>query len=145
MLLTDDGKVAHRLTHPRYGFEREYLVMVEGKPTPQTLLQLEKGVSLGDWIAKAHRASVIGEGEHGKTWIRLVLKEGKKREVRRMLAAVGHPVHRLIRVRFGPLTLGDLEPGQWRFLNEAEVDTLLRQTRQRARQIAARRARRRSR
>ena len=88
---------------------------------------------------------MIGEGEHGKTWIRLVLKEGKKREVRRMLAAVGHPVHRLIRVRFGPLTLGDLEPGQWRFLNEAEVDTLLRQTRQRARQIAARRARRRSR
>ncbi len=132
MLLTDDGKLAHRLTHPRYGFEREYLALVEGQPTAQTLLELETGVPLGDYEARAHRVSVIGEGPEGKTWLRLIMKEGKKREIRRMLAAVGHPVHRLIRVRFGPLTLGDLEPGQWRFLTPEEVKTLQAATRRRA-------------
>jgi len=134
MLLTDDGKLAHRLTHPRYGFEREYLALVEGKPTLDTLLQLEKGVSLGNWVARAKSAMVVGPGETpNTTWVRLILTEGKKREVRRMLAAVGHPVRRLIRVRFGPLHLGDLEPGQWRFLQEDEVKALIRQAAARAR------------
>ncbi len=144
MLLTDDGKVAHRLTHPRYGFEREYLALVEGKPTLDTLLRLEKGVPIGDWVARAHHASVIGEGEEkNTTWLRIIMKEGKKREIRRMLAAVGHPVRRLIRVRFGPLILGDLQPGQWRFLTDEEITRLRRATRTRARQVHARRRRRR--
>lgn len=133
MLLTDDGKVAHRLTHPRYGFEREYLALVEGKPTLDTLLRVEKGIPMQGWIAKAQRVMIIGPADGGRTWLRVIMTEGKKREVRKLLAAVGHPVLRLIRVRFGPLHLGDLEPGQWRFLTEEEVRTLLQQTRGRAR------------
>lgn len=133
MLLTDDGRVAHRLTHPRYGVEREYLALVEGRPTVETLVRMERGVPLDGWIARARRVSVIRAGEGDTTWLRIIMTEGKKREIRRMMAAVGHPVRRLIRVRFGPLHLGDLEPGQWRYLREDEVKALLRQTRRRAR------------
>jgi len=133
MLLTDDGRVAHRLTHPRYGFEREYLVLVEGHPTANTLLRMEKGVPLKNWTARVSRVSVVGAGDDNTTWLRVIMTEGKKREIRRLMAAVGHPVRRLIRVRFGPLHLGDLEPGQWRYLKEEEVRALLRQTRRRAR------------
>ncbi len=133
MLLTNDGKVAHRLTHPRYGFEREYLVLVEGQPTAETLLRMEKGVPMNGWVARVRRVSVVGEGEGNTTWLRVIMTEGKKREIRRLMAAVGHPVRRLIRVRFGPLHLGDLEPGQWRHLTEREVKLLLQQTRSRAR------------
>ncbi len=132
MLLTDDGRVAHRLTHPRYGFEREYLVLVEGHPTADTLLRMEKGVPLKNWTARVRRASVVGAGDGNTTWLRVIMTEGKKREIRRLMAAVGHPVRRLIRVRFGPLHLGDLEPGQWRYLKEEEIRALLRQTRRRA-------------
>lgn len=140
MLLTDDGKLAHRLTHPRYGFEREYLALVEGKPTLDELLQLEEGVPIKDWIAKAKSAVIVGPGETPHTtWIRIVLTEGKKREVRRMLAAIGHPVRRLIRVRFGPLHLGQLEPGQWRFLQQEEIQALKRKTAARARRGSRRR------
>ncbi len=133
MLLTDDGKVAHRLTHPRYGFEREYLALVEGHPTAETLTRVEQGVPMNEWVARAKRVGVVGEGEGDTTWLRIIMTEGKKREIRRLLAAVGHPVRRLIRVRFGPLHLGDLEPGQWRYLTESEVEALLHQTRARAR------------
>ncbi len=133
MLLTDDGKMAHRLTHPRYGFEREYLALVEGHPTAEALTRVEQGVPMNEWVARAKRASVVGEGEGDTTWLRIIMTEGKKREIRRLLAAVGHPVRRLIRVRFGPLHLGDLEPGQWRYLTESEVEALLHQTRARAR------------
>ncbi len=131
VLLTDDGKLAHYLTHPRYGFEREYVALVEGKPTAQVLSRLEQGVPLKEGIARAQRVALIGPGEGDTTWLRLVLTEGKKREVRRMLAAVGHPVRRLIRVRFGPLTLGDLEPGQWRPLRDEEVRQLWQEIRRR--------------
>ncbi|NPA89983.1 MAG: rRNA pseudouridine synthase [Chloroflexi bacterium] len=131
VLLTDDGKLAHYLTHPRYGFEREYVALVEGKPSEDVLRRLEEGVPLKDGLARAQHAAIIGEGTHDTTWLRLILTEGKKREVRRMLAAVGHPVRRLIRVRFGPLTLDDLEPGRWRFLRKEEVRQVWQEIRRR--------------
>ncbi len=143
MLLTDDGRLAHRLTHPRYEVEREYLALVAGHPTAEALLQMEKGVLVKGHRARARRVSVVGPGEEGSTWLRVVMTEGKKREVRRMLAAVGHPVRRLIRVRFGPIHLGDLEPGRWRYLSEEEVRALLAHTRGRALRVQRQRRRRR--
>ncbi len=131
VLLTDDGKLAHYLTHPRYGFEREYMALVEGKPNAKVLQTLEKGIPLKEGVARAVRVALLGPGEGNTTWLRLVLTEGKKREVRRMLAAVGHPVRRLIRVRFGPLTLGSLEPGQWRVLKDEEIQRLWQEIRRR--------------
>ena len=123
VVLTNDGRFAHKLTHPRYGFEREYLVQVQGQPNSNALSSLVEGIRLNDTIAKAHSAEVL-ETADDTTWLRLILKEGKKRQIRRMLAAVGHPVIRLIRTRFGPLELGTLEPGQWRFLTHDEIQAI---------------------
>ena len=123
IVLTNDGRFAHKLTHPRYGFEREYLVQVQGQPNSNALSSLVEGIRLNDTIAKAHSAEVL-ETADDTTWLRLILKEGKKRQIRRMLAAVGHPVIRLIRTRFGPLELGTLEPSQWRFLTHDEIQAI---------------------
>lgn len=125
VLLTDDGELAHRLTHPRFGHEKEYLVMVEGQPSHRALETWREGVILdGRKTAPAGVEVVRQEGKH--TWLRVVLREGRKRQVRRVAAMLGHPVRRLIRVRIGPLKLGDLQPGQWRRLSPAEVRALKR-------------------
>ncbi len=124
IVLTNDGRFAHKLTHPRYGFEREYLVQVQGQPNSNALSSLVEGIRLNDTIAKAHSAEVLETADDNTTWLKLILKEGKKRQIRRMLAAVGHPVIRLIRTRFGPLELGTLEPSQWRFLTHDEIQAI---------------------
>lgn len=120
LLLTDDGDLANRLTHPRYEHAKEYHVDVEGQPDDGTLERWRKGVFLdGQRTAPAEVSVLRGERDH--TWLRVVLREGRKRQVRRVAAMLGHPVRRLIRVRIGPLQLGDLKPGQWRKLTDAEV------------------------
>lgn len=125
LLLTNDGELAHRLLHPRYGVEREYLAEVEGRPTERALAALRRGVELEDGPARVVSAlSVAGAGERGA--VRVVMTEGRKREVRRLLATVGLPVRRLIRVRFGPIRLGRLRPGQVRELEPGEVRELMR-------------------
>jgi pseudouridine synthase len=124
LLLTDDGDAAHRLQHPSGEVEREYLVEVAGAVGPDVLAHLLAGVQLGDGPAKARRARVIDAGRVVST-LTLVLTEGRKREVRRMMSAVGHPVLKLTRVRFGPVRLGDLEAGAWRPLTERERKQLL--------------------
>jgi pseudouridine synthase len=125
LLLTNDGALANRLMHPRYGVEKEYLAEVEGSPGPRHLAALEGGVELEDGVARAASARVAGRaGRRGA--IRMVMTEGRKREVRRMLAAVGLPVTRLVRVRMGPVRLGRLPPGQVRELTLDEVRGLLR-------------------
>jgi 23S rRNA pseudouridine2605 synthase len=125
LLLTNDGELANRLMHPRYGVEKEYLAEVMGRPTAGTLGRLVRGVELDDGIARAVSARTTGV-TRGRTAIRIVMAEGRKREVRRMLEAVGLPVHRLVRVRVGPLRLGRLGPGHLRELTAEEVRALWR-------------------
>jgi 23S rRNA pseudouridine2605 synthase len=129
LLLTDDGDLALRLTHPRYALAKEYHALVEGRPTPEELARLATGVLLpGETRPTAPaRAWLLRSGEGDTTWVGLELHEGRNRQARRMFDAIGKPVIRLRRVRVGPLTLGDLAPGQTRELSAREVDTLLRQ------------------
>lgn len=123
LLLTNDGELANRLLHPRHGVEKEYLAEVDGVPTARRLARVESGVELDDGPARAERARSLGSsGRRGA--VRLVMTEGRKREVRRLLAAVGLPVTRLIRLRVGPITLGKLAPGELRSLDRSEVQAL---------------------
>ncbi len=132
ILLTNDGELNHLLTHPRYEHAKEYHVYVAGCPSNETLKQWRRGVFLdGRRTAPADVSILRREQDH--TWLRVVLREGRKRQIRRVAAMLGHPVHRLIRVRIGPLQLGELKPGQWRTLTDAEVKAL---------QSAARKSRR---
>ncbi len=121
LLLTNDGELAHRLTHPSYGVDKEYLAAVRGTPSPAALRQLREGVDLDDGRTAPARASVGSDG-----LLRIVIHEGRNRQVRRMCEAVGHPVERLVRTRIGPLTDRRLRPGQWRELTVDEVRSLER-------------------
>jgi 23S rRNA pseudouridine2605 synthase len=125
LLLTNDGDLALRLTHPRYGLPKEYHALVRGRPSLAALAQLRAGVLLaGDPrpTAPARVWSLPQQGED--SWVGLELHEGRNRQVRRMLDAVGYPVRRLLRVRLGPLALGELPPGGWRELRTVEVQAL---------------------
>ena len=126
LLLTNDGDLANRLTHPRYGVEKEYLAEVEGAPKPADLRRLVQGVELEDGLAQAVSAKPAGEAAD-RAAIRIVMAEGRKREIRRMLASVGLPVRRLVRVRIGSVRLGRLAPGAVRPLEPREVGELYRE------------------
>jgi 23S rRNA pseudouridine2605 synthase len=121
MLLTNDGDAAHRLLHPRYGVTREYEVSLVGRLTKAEGDRLLRGVTLEDGPARAESIRVTGRSPSGASRVRMVLREGRKREVRRMFEAVGHRVRRLVRIRYGPIELGELEPGAWRELTTAEI------------------------
>lgn len=125
LLLTNDGELANVLAHPSGEVEREYWLEVAGRVDRETVNRLTGGVELDDGIARAVRARLLTAGDVTSR-LTLVLAEGRKREVRRMLSAVGHPVMRLRRERFGPVRLGQLERGGWRELGEDEVRTLTR-------------------
>jgi 23S rRNA pseudouridine2605 synthase len=126
LLLTNDGILTQRLSHPRYQHEREYQVLVHGRPGRQALRALRQGIELEDGRTSPAKVYFI-EGKPGPTgtaWLRMVLREGRKRQIRRMCAAVAHPVQRLIRIRMGPLHLGDLKPGASRRLRRPEIKSL---------------------
>lgn len=125
LLLTNDGALAHRLTHPRYAIEKEYLAEVDRPPSNRQLSRLRRGVELDDGIARAVDARSAG-GARGRGGVRLVMVEGRKREVRRMLDAIGLPVRRLVRVRVGPIRLGRLRPGDVEELEPEDVRALYR-------------------
>ncbi|MBM4184535.1 MAG: rRNA pseudouridine synthase [Gemmatimonadetes bacterium] len=127
LLLTDDGDAANRLAHPSGEVEREYWLEVAGTVGRPVVQQLLAGVELGDGPARAKRAAVIEAGPITST-MTVVLTEGRKREVRRMMSAVGHAVLKLRRVRFGSIRLGSLEPGGWRVLTDEERAKLLADT-----------------
>jgi pseudouridine synthase len=120
LLLTNDGALAERLTHPRYGVEKEYLAEVEGTPAPKHLAAIRRGVELDDGIATAKSARIV-DARGGRGQIAIVMTEGRKREVRRLLDEVGLPVMRLVRVRIGPITLGRLKAGAIRELTAEEI------------------------
>jgi len=124
LILTNDGELAELLTHPRHGVEKAYLAEVEGVPSPGALRALREGVELEDGPARAVRAQVVQRARDGVSALEIVLKEGRKRIVRRMCEAVGHPVRRLVRTRIGPLTDPKLAPGAHRPLTPAEVRSL---------------------
>jgi 23S rRNA pseudouridine2605 synthase len=124
VLMTDDGELTFRLTHARFGVEKEYHVLVTCPDFGEAQLErLRNGVRLDDGLARAVRASIVRATPRG-IWMRIVLVEGRQRQVRRMLAAIGCAVDGLQRVRIGPLLLGDLEPGQYRTLRQREVEAL---------------------
>jgi 23S rRNA pseudouridine2605 synthase len=119
LLLTNDGELTHRLTHPSHGVEKEYLAEVTGTPSRGALRQLREGVELDDGRTAPAKASAVAPGV-----LRIVVHEGRNRQVRRMCEAIGHPVTRLIRTRIGPLTDTTLGAGEWRALTPDEVAAL---------------------
>jgi 23S rRNA pseudouridine2605 synthase len=115
LMLTNDGELTHRITHPSHGVEKEYLVHVRGRVSPGELRQLREGVRLDDGVTSPAQASQPSAGV-----LRLTIHEGRNRQVRRMCDAIGHPVLRLVRTRIGPITDRSLRPGDWRELSTAE-------------------------
>ena len=125
LLLTNDGDLAHRLMHPRFGIEKSYLVQVAGNPSPDDLHKLYEGVWLSDGHVKArHVKRLRKQGQ--STWLRIVLAEGKNREIRRMLAKLDHKVLRLKRIAIGPLEIGNLKTGKARPLLPQEIKSVKR-------------------
>ena len=116
IVVTNDGELTHRLTHPSYGVPKEYLVQVEGEPSPGDVRRLREGVELEDGMTAPARVAVVAP-----TLLRIVIHEGRNRQVRRMCEAVGHPVSRLVRTRIGPLADPSLTPGSYRPLTFDEV------------------------
>jgi len=127
LLLTNDGELAQRLTHPRYGITKVYQVKVKGAPDEQALHQLRHGVDLDDGRTAPAQVRPLRTRE-GKTWLEMVLTEGRRREVRRMCEAVGLSVEKLRRVALGPIELGKLAPGDFRPLTVQELRALRRAT-----------------
>jgi len=138
LLLTDDGSLIKRLTDPKLHVRKTYWIMVEGDPTPEKLAQIERGIQLKGYFTLPAKTRQIPEPElhprtkpvtpHGPTaWLEIILREGKKRQIRHMTAAVGLPTLRLIRVKIGSIHLGGLEPGHWRNLTIKEVQELKKQ------------------
>lgn len=140
LLLTDDGRLASLITHPRYKLPKVYLAQVEGIPEAEALARLRAGVEIKGGKTRPAQAELLDAEpalpprlvpiRYRKSiptaWLRITLKEGRNRQVRRMTAAVGHPTLRLVRVAIGPVELGDLQPGEWRKLTAREVDRLAR-------------------
>ncbi|MGH9155089.1 MAG: pseudouridine synthase [Acidimicrobiales bacterium] len=119
LLITNDGELTHRLTHPSFGVDKQYLAEVEGTPSPRALRRLREGVELEDGRTAPATVAAVAPSA-----IRITIHEGRNRQVRRMCAAVGHPVTRLVRTRIGPLAERGLRPGKWRPLTLAEVRAL---------------------
>jgi pseudouridine synthase len=138
LLLTDDGLLAHRLTDPRFEHPKTYLVQVERVPDDRALEALRRGVALRDGPTRPAEVELLAEPPDlpersvpirfrknvPAPWLKMTIREGRNRQVRRMTAAVGHPTLRLVRVAIGPIALGDLAPGQWRELTDAERSVL---------------------
>jgi len=123
IVLTNDGDLAQLLMHPRYGVEKEYLVEVDGRPSPGALRRLREGIELDDGPTAPARV-VLVQGADDRSAVAVTIHEGRNRQVRRMCEAVGHPVNRLVRTRIGPLADRRLRPGEWRALGADEVRAL---------------------
>ncbi|MEC7834327.1 MAG: pseudouridine synthase [Gemmatimonadota bacterium] len=123
LILTNDGDVAHGIQHPSRQVERVYRVVVTGILVQSKCAALLRGVELEDGVARVNSVDVLDKDEFSTT-IEVVLTEGRKREVRRMMNAIGHGVRRLVRIRFGPVKLGELPVGEWRDLDESEKNSL---------------------
>src|SRR5512139_3564118 len=123
VLLTNDGDLANALTHPRYEHEKEYHVLVEGEPSNSTLAAWRHGVLLEGQMTAPAKVDVV-DGGRGQTWLRVIMREGRKRQIREVAGMLGHPVKYLQRVRIGPIRLTNLKVGEWRHLSASEVKLL---------------------
>jgi 23S rRNA pseudouridine2605 synthase len=123
LLMTNDGTLANLVTHPRYQVKKVYLALVKGTPGAPALRRLTEGIELEDGLARAMSVKVK-DRHKSQTLLEIVLTEGKKREIRRMMSEVGHPVRRLVRTAVGPIRDAQLEPGSWRHLSIEEVQAL---------------------
>ena len=123
ILMTNDGDLAHKLTHPRYGHEKTYRVTVEGKIDEETLNQWRRGIRLDDRKTAPAKIKIINQGPNF-TLLEIIMREGRKRQIRRVANILGFPVTHLVREKIGPLNLGNLKPGEWRHLSRGEVSTL---------------------
>jgi 23S rRNA pseudouridine2605 synthase len=124
ILLTNDGELANRITHPRYGHEKEYRVLVSKRPDDRQINTWRRGVVLEDGFRTAP-TQVTFESTHGKgAWLRVILREGRKRQIRMTGATLGLPVVKIIRIRIGNVYIGALKPRQWRYLSETEIKAL---------------------
>ena len=122
LLLTDSGELANRLMHPRYEVEREYAARIRGELGPAEKKQLLAGIAIDGQLARFERIDNHRESEGSNRWYRVVLKEGRNREVRRLFEALGHPVSRLVRLRYGPIELpADLPAGHWREMRNTAI------------------------
>jgi 23S rRNA pseudouridine2457 synthase len=141
LFLSNDGPLMHCLTDPAYNHPKTYFVQVEGDVKPEEVAKLMIGVEIKGELTRRCQAMIVPEPElperakpvtaHGSTtWLRIVLREGKKRQIRHMTAAVGHPTLRLIRMAIGPLSLGTLKPGEWRELTANEIGLLKKMVKQ---------------
>ncbi len=123
LLLTNDGELANILTHPKFSIPKTYLVKVGGIPEEKKLARLKRGVMLEDGKARVVSCSILRQGEKN-SWLRIVVTEGRNRLVKRMFAAIGHSVLKLKRIQLGPIQLGDLPFGQYRYLTPEEIAKL---------------------
>ena len=124
ILITNDGELANQLTHPRYQHEKEYLVQVSHEPNQQQLEALRKGIVLPDGKKTSPAIILILKRNSAGHWLKIILHEGHKRQIREMGSSVGLPVLRIIRIRIGGLELKDLQPGRWRNLDQEEIKNL---------------------
>jgi 23S rRNA pseudouridine2605 synthase len=125
ILLTDDGDLTQRLSHPRYKHEKEYLVLFQTAPTDEQIAHWHSGVQLHDGYQTQPSHMVIDHHEHGMTWCRVILSEGRKRQIRNMASVLGLSVLRLIRIRIASLELGSLSPGKWQDCTAQEIEALM--------------------
>lgn len=123
MLLTNNGELAQALLHPRYHVPKTYLIKVKGVLKDEEIVRLERGVRLDDGMTSPAHVKKVRKVE-ANSWLEITIREGRKHQVKRMLDAVGHSVLRLLRIRMGPLSLGNLEPGEFRFLTDREANSL---------------------
>ncbi len=124
IVLTNDGDIAHRATHPSYGLVKKYLVEIEGHLSQAQAHELRSGVRLEDGLARALEVTVLREPTPKNAWVEISIHEGRYHIVRRMFEELGLPVTRLIRTEFGPLNVGETKVGRWRHLNQGEIENL---------------------
>ncbi|HEY5556926.1 pseudouridine synthase [Acetobacterium sp.] len=123
LLLTNDGELTFRLTHPKHEFNKTYVGLVRGCPTESSLEYFRQGMDVEDYHTATAAVKIL-ENYDEATLLEMIIHEGKKRQIRKMCGVLGHPIQELTRVAVGKLTLGDLEPGDWRYLREDEIEYL---------------------
>ena len=124
IVLTNDGEIAHRATHPSYGLVKKYLVEIEGHLSAAAAQELRSGIRLEDGLARALEVTVLREPTPKNAWIEISIHEGRYHIVRRMFEELELPVLRLIRTEFGPLNVGETKVGRWRHMNQGEIENL---------------------
>lgn len=123
LILTNDGKLTYKLTHPKFEVPKVYIAKVKGHPSRESLCRFEKGLEIGNYITAPAKIKVLKKATDS-AHVEITITEGRNRQVRRMCKAIGHPVLELKRIKMGTIHIGNLEVGNWRYLNESEVEYL---------------------